>query len=97
MIERGIVPSGSRELQVPVQLDVLQKAIEGLEDEFHKLASRLQKVTLRTIPPSPEVGGASEKPSPSQLCEIAESISEKARMVRLLRDNMATLLISLEV
>jgi len=95
MIERGIVPSGGlRELQVPTQLDVLQKAIEGLEDEFHKLASRLQKVTL---PPSPEVGGASEKPSPSQLCEMAESISEKARMVRLLRDNMATLLSSLEV
>lgn len=85
--------TAGRELQVPKQLDELQIALEALEKQISSLFARLQKVTLQA---GPQVENANAK-NPTQLCEYAENLAEKSRMVRRLRDDIASLESRLEL
>lgn len=77
----------SRELQIPKQLDELQITLESLEKQINSLFARLQKVTL---PSGPQIDSTNMK-TPAQLCEYAENLAEKSRMVRRLRDDILSL------
>jgi hypothetical protein len=74
-------PPASRDLQIPLQLDVLQKEIENLGAAIEKLTMRLSKVTTQAGPV-----GVMDTPTPNQvsvktLCEYADNLYKKSAQI----------------
>ncbi len=77
--------NASRELLIPRQMDDLQVALESLEKDIESLSARLGKVSSPV--PKQETQAT---PVPSFPCDYAEALAGKVRMVRRLREVVAS-------
>lgn len=82
----------TRELQVPKQLDELQKALECLGKSIDELRARLSKAAMPEAPQEDSKGALQ-----SNLCEYAENLSTKVNMVHHFRNIIVSLQERLEV
>jgi len=73
--------TASRELMIPKQMDELQIALESLGKSIESLSMRLNRVSTQA---GPQVESNSK--APIYPCDFAESLAEKSRLARRLRE-----------
>jgi hypothetical protein len=86
-----------RDLQIPLQLDILQKEIKNLGAAIEKLTMRLSKVTTPAGPV-----GVTETPkpvsiTPKPLCEYADNLYKKSAQISALAMTVSALESRLEL